>query len=467
MKISKLLIVSGLVFGFGQQAHAAGFALIENSASGMGNAYAGAAAVAEDGSTIWFNPAGMTRLKERSFIGAGHIISVKTKYADRGSSINPLFTGNTVTPGSLQGPDDSPSELAIVPNMYYVHPFTDDIVFGLGFTVPFGLTTEYEDDWVGRYHGLLSAVSTINLNPSMAYQFSPQVSFGVGINLQYIEAELSNAIDSSAVCLKLANGDLAFIANNCAVNGLTSPGQSAADSKGSLKGDDFSFGYNFGILYETEKGSRLGFSYRSAVDHNLEGDVDFTVNPGLQNVLTSLAQANSPAGNLFQDTGIKAGIDMPASASVSAVFDPIDRLKILVDVTWTQWKNFEELRIKFDNVVQADSVTEERWENVMRYSIGANYQMNDKLVLRTGIALDQEAIPDAQHRTPRIPGNDRTWLSFGAGYQLSPRLYFDVGYAHLFVDDAVTDHTDSNGYTIRGEYEASVNIVSAQVNWTF
>ncbi len=461
MKISKILITSTLVFGISQQVHAGGFALIEMSASGMGNAYAGAAAVADDGSTIWFNPAGMTRLKERSVTGAVHVLSAKTDYTDRGSYINPSLTGGTAVPGSLSGPNGEVDEIAVIPNMYYVHPISEDVVFGLGFNVPFGMTTEYEDDWVGRYHGLLSAVSTININPSMAYKFSPEVSFGVGVSFQHIEAELSNAIDSSAVCLNLTGGNTAA----CTASGLMTPGNSAGDSKGSLKGDDYSFGYNFGILYENEKGNRVGFSYRSAIDHNLEGDVDFTVDPNLQTLLNSLSP--HPASGLFQDTGITAGIELPASASISAALQPSDRLEILMDVTWTEWKNFEELRIKFNNPVQPDSATPERWENVMRYSLGGNYQFNDKLVLRAGIALDQEAIPDEQHRTPRIPGNDRTWVAFGVGYEVSPRLHVDFGYSHLFVAGADIDHTDSNGYTIRGEFDASVDIFSTQINWTF
>jgi long-chain fatty acid transport protein len=103
----------------------------------------------------------------------------------------------------------------------------------------------------------------------------------------------------------------------------------------------------------------------------------------------------------------------------------------------------------------------------MRYSLGLNYRYNSAWLLRAGIAYDEEPIPDAQHRTPRIPGNDRTWLAFGANYRYSPALSFDVGYAHLFVDDTPIDVSTATAGALVGEYDNSVDILSAQVNWKF
>jgi long-chain fatty acid transport protein len=150
----------------------------------------------------------------------------------------------------------------------------------------------------------------------------------------------------------------------------------------------------------------------------------------------------------------------------------MEQITYLADITWTGWSSFDELRIKYDNPDQPDSVTTEDLNDTMRYSVGIDYQYTDKLVLRTGIAYDETPVPSPERRTPRLPGNDRTWLSFGASYQYSQQLSFDVGYSHLFVDDPKINNEFESGIptleaTLTGDYEASVDIFSAQLNWHY
>lgn len=418
-------------------AHGAGFALIEQSVSGLGNGFAGGAAIAEDASTVFFNPAGMTRLGENEYLFGLHVVSPTTEFKSSGSST----AANGAVP--LRGGDGGEAgETGVVPNFYYVRRLNEDLVFGLGVNAPFGLATDYEDGWEGRYHALKSEVMTVNINPSLAFKVNEQLSLGAGINVQYIEVpELSNALDFATICTAAGAP--------CAATPTTT------DGKLELDGDDWSFGFNLGLLYEVDEGTRFGVAYRSRIKHELDGEARFTGTP-----------AAFSAMGIFVNDGVTADITLPESLSVSAYHELDSRWAVMGDVTWTRWDRFDELRVEFDTNPQDDLVTPENWDNSVRYSLGLSYRYNDRWTLRTGVAYDETPIPSAELRTPRIPGNDRRWLAFGASYRHSDNLQFDVGYAHLFVDDTPINHT-SAGATLVGEYESSVDILSAQLRWQF
>ena len=455
-KLSVVIVAALISTGISTSAQAAGFALIENSASGMGNAFAGGSAIAQDSSTVWFNPAGMTRLSDSQMTVVGHFIMPSAKFTNNGS-VNGA--------GALPGTDDDGGESAFVPNFYYTTELGNDNYFGIGITVPYGLSTEYDEGWVGRYTATKSEVRTININPSFASKATDKLSVGFGLNIQYIEATLANKLDSTAICL----GKLAALGATCPVGSIGNPanlGNSLFDSSQSLTGDDISVGWNFGLLYDLDKNSRLGLAYRSSIKQDLEGNVDFTMSSELAAAVASIPVAQLNA--LFSDTGVNAVIDLPESLSVSYFRDVDSKLSIMADITWTKWRNFETLTVTFDNPVQSASITPEDWENNYRFSLGANYKMDDKLTYRAGVALDKTPIKSAEARTPRIPGDDRTWLSVGVAYNLSSDMSIDVGYSHLFVGNTDVNNTDAaSGSTLTGTYDADVDILSAQANFKF
>lgn len=449
-------IALALVSGISTQAQAAGFALIENSASGMGNAFAGGSAIAEDASTVYFNPAGMTRLSGSQIIVAGHFISTAADYTDTGSTTNPLLSGGG---GSLPGSNDDGGTSSLVPNFYYVTELGNDSFFGIGITVPFGLATEYDDSWVGRYTAVDSEVQTININPSFAAKATDKLSIGFGLSIQYIEATLSNQLDSAAICLSATSNNQALC--DATFGTAATLATESLDSSQELTGDDWSIGWNVGVLYDLDEKSRLGVAYRSSVKQDLEGDVDFTQSTELNGFLTA---AGSP---LFVDTGITAGIELPETLSASYYRDVSDKLALMADITWTRWSNFDELVINFDNS-QPTSAIPENWDDSYRFALGINYRQDSTMIYRAGIAYDQTPIPTAEDRTPRIPGDNRTWLSFGLGYNFSADMSMDIGYSHLFVSDTDINNTDASfGHTVTGTYEADVNILSAQLNFNF
>lgn len=390
-------------------AHAAGFALIEQNASGLGNAYAGQAASAQDASTIFFNPAGMTLLPDRQLVMAGHLIKPQAEFT---GSASPSIAGvNTGGNGGDAG------GLAFIPNAYYAMRLGSGLHVGVGMNAPFGLATEYDRTWAGSTQAIKSELKTVNLNPSIAWKVSETLSLGAGASVQYAEATLTSAVATGAVV--------------------------------EIKGDDYSFGFNLGALWKLSDATRIGLAYRSEVDHTLEGDLTVS---GSTTV-----------------TPVTAGVTLPDSASLSLFHKLDSRWDLLADVTWTGWSDFDELRI-VRPTPQTPLVTPENWDDSYRYSLGANYRHSDMLTFRVGVAYDETPVSDV-FRTARIPDESRTWLALGVRYQLSPKSVIDVGYAHLFVRDAHIVKTEPvlgvGNVILTGTYDASVDILSAQFTHNF
>jgi len=452
-------------------AHAGGFALIEHGASGLGNAYAGAAAVSADSSTVWFNPAGMSEIKGKELSGTLHVLQSNTTWTDEGTSL-----GFRVGGGEVSGPDTaSPGTTTLLPNVYFVAPVNSRWSYGLSIGVPFGSSTEYDPEWKGRYTTVKSGINVLDINPAVSYRVSDKVRLGFGVSLQQLSADLGSSIDSGAVCLGLANPDgnidVSFNQADCANNALV-PGNQLNDSTVEIEGDSVALGFNMGALFLPTSDIKIGIAYRHSVDHELDGEADFDVNPELRSLLDN----NSVEGTslitqaLLTDTGATAEVELPPMLSFSGAWQANDKVQLLSDLTWTGWSSFEELRVQFDNSPN-DTVSLQEWEDVWRFSAGLNYRHSPKLTLRAGYAFDEEAIPSAQRRTARIPGNDRTWFTLGFGYNLTGEITLDMGYARLFLDetpiDNPNDEQEGTGTFIRGVYDSSVDILSAQLSWDF
>ena len=148
----------------------------------------------------------------------------------------------------------------------------------------------------------------------------------------------------------------------------------------------------------------------------------------------------------------------------------LERWAVLAGIDWTNWSGIEELRIEFEGPefgpTQPDNITVQAWEDSFRYSLGLTYAWSDDLVLRFGVTYDETPVPD-RTRTPRLPDGDRFWVAAGLGYRLNDRLSFDVGYAHLFVEDGDIDLEDPIRGNLRGSTDNAVDIVSVQLNWRF
>ncbi len=412
------LALAGISLGLCNEASAAGFALIEQNASGLGNAYAGAAAAAEDASTIFFNPAGLTRLSGQQVLFAAHSIWPSSNFINTGSSLNPTKR--------LGGESGDLGEWALVPSFYYAAELAPDWRFGLGINSPFGLKTRYDPTWMGRFQAIDSDLVTLNINPTLAYQVNDWFSIGAGFDLQYITAKLTRAVNF---------------------------GPRAGEGSVKVNGDDWSFGGNIGVLFQLTPSTRLGLAYRSNIGHRLTGEAKF--------VRTALVPNIGPVAN----GPVAANVTMPENVSLSLVNDLTSDWQLLADVTWTGWSRFQQLDIVRTNTGQLLSSTPERWNDSFRYSLGASYKFTESWKFRGGVAYDQTPVPD-RFRTARIPDNDRVWLAAGANYKLTGQDSIDFGYTHIFLDNAPIRDLQGNGFAdngnLIGHYRNSIDIVSVQ-----
>ena len=442
------LLATGILAACTSTSMASGFALIEQSASQMGNAFAGGSAVANDASTIYFNPAGMTRL-QRQFVGGVHLVNTSAKFKGTATTPDPAGLGSTTVSGGNGG---DAGGLGVVPNLYFSAPLGDGLFAGIGINVPFGLSTKYDSDWKGRYQAIESEVKTININPSLAYKVNSRFSIGVGINLQYIDAKLTQKIDQGSLCLPtyLQLG----VPPAAAVGICAGLSPQSNDASATVKGDNWAGGYNLGILYEPTSSTRVGLAFRSKVKQQLSGNGRFS---------GTVPQFSSIGNGIFVKTNVRADVDLPQTASASVYHDINSQWSVMADATWTGWDTFEELRIQYDSS-QPDTVIDQNWDDVWRYSVGVDYRYSSTWTFRAGTAFDESPIPDS-NRTARIPGEDRIWASVGFGYQVTPTIGIDVGYSHLFIDDPELNENTPTAGTLTGEYEADVDILSAQLVW--
>tara|TARA_R110001583_G_scaffold41891_1_gene133156 strand:+ start:53842 stop:55200 length:1359 start_codon:yes stop_codon:yes gene_type:complete len=445
LKLGSFLIASTL----SSVSYAAGFAIIEQSVTGLGRAFAGSAAVAEDASTIFFNPAGLTYLSHSEFASGLNFIKPESDFNNDGSTLPSALGGSAIT-----GSGDDGGKLAIVPNMYYAHRLNDRMVAGVGINAPFGLVTEYEDDWVGRYHAIKSDLKTVNINPSFAFQTTEKLSLGFGLNLQYIDLTLTQAVDFGAVCAsKAANGSpISPLAATCAA-------PQSYDGKANVSADDWSWGYNLGLIFQATDATRIALAYRSKISHHLHGKGTFAIpdNSAVQIVANDEGFANGD---------LDGKVTLPESASFAIHHQINAKWAVMGDASWTRWSRFQALTINSTDSTRLNSSKDEKWDNNMRYGLGLTYIHNETWTFRSGVAYDQTPVSDL-YRTPRIPDEDRIWFSVGTSYKYSENMTLDAGYTHLFVSEPSMNDTDSSGYTLAGESNASVDILGIQMRWLF
>jgi long-chain fatty acid transport protein len=449
-------LIAGPAFG-------AGFALQENSGSGLGNAYAGGAAVAEDASTIWTNPAGMSKLPRLEAAAALHIITPVTKFRNE-DSLPAAFQ-------QLGNDGGDAGSTAFVPNLYLNVPINPQWNFGLGVNGPFGLVTEYNNDWIGRFQAIKSDVKTINVNPAVSWKIVPTFAVGVGVDWQRIEATLTSNVNYSAGIVQAATTAAAQGLIPASLVPTIRDATPGLQSFTSVDGDDDAWGWNIGALWDVMPNTRIGAHYRSSIKYKLKGSVDFdnptlpTLPPTLAPVVQNLANAVNAQ---LADGGVTADIKLPDIANLSIFSRLSDRWDVMADLQFTRWSTIKDLTfVRTTGAVL--QTTPENFDDSWRVSVGANYRYTDAWMFRGGLAWDQTPV-NTTDRTPRLPDEDRVWLSFGAQYKWNNNLKVDGGFTYIWVDKADMNQnagsTAANGL-IKGHYDAYVTIFSAQLTYTF
>ncbi len=403
------------------QVFASGFALNEQSVSGMGTNFAGRSSSAEDSTTVFGNPAGMARLKRQEVsLGAAAIIA-KTDIKDTSG-----LPGNGSNDGDMV-------PFTAVPAGYYVNPLNDKWAFGFGVYAPFGLITDYEGGFQGRYFGDYSEVKVVTAQPTVSYRFNDQLSVGLGLTINRISGKLESAV------------------LNAATPGLN-------DGRARIKGDDTALGYNVGVLYEFSPQTRAGLTYHSMVDYKLEGDTRIT-GPGF-----------GPFSGSKYDASLK--LKTPESADFSITHDLNDQWTVYGGATFTRWSRLESIVVQNDGVPAPlagnfGTITEEQnWHDSWAYAIGASYKLNKQWVLRAGLGMDQSPANN-QDRSPRIPTGDRKTLSLGFGWSPTEDLTIDVAYSYLKEEDVDINQASATKGVYNATYENSAHGIGTQVSYRF
>lgn len=418
--ITCLKLVPPLIVGLGSScAMAAGFQLLEQNGSGLGNAYAGSAAVAENASTIYFNPAGMTQLKGSEVSIGMSAVGTSFKFSDHGSSAGLLGgTGNGSDAGGW----------GYVPNGYFSTAVSKHLSVGVGLGAPYGLKTEYTSPWLGAAQSTRFDVKTYNINPSVAYRVNDMVSLGAGLSWQRLMAEY-----------------VRLVAVNTATN-VASPLKLTMDGN--------SGGWNVGALFNLSPSAKLGLSYRSAISYDIKGNIEVS--------------GPSAPTNAALSGGANASLKVPDVFIVSGTQQLSDKWQLLEDLSWTGWSNIPKLDVLRTSGALAQTLDTD-FRDTWRVAVGATYQYKESTKLKFGMAYDQTPVRNDSTRMVSLPDNDRTWLSFGSQWMPTKGTTLDLGITYLFIPDAGIDNNQAaqGRGRITGNYTNSAWILGAQYSHAF
>jgi long-chain fatty acid transport protein len=452
------------------QASASGFQLRENSAKALGRASAGSA-VAKDAAVVSNNPAAMAQFDKLTMQSDLTVIDLNAKFT--GSSCTPVSATVCVPIGGGNGGD--PGRPTLVPAMAVVVPLSgslERLVLGASISAPFGLSTEYDPTWVGRYNATKSEVKVPALTLSAAYKVTPTLSLGVGFIYERAKVTLANAIDYGR--LLAAAG----------IPGATI-GNPTTDGSVSINGADNGAGWVAGLQFTPNEQFSVGYSHRSQITHNIKGLADFTApaaflgaQPGFRAVAAAYAtlptgdprRALVPTllvlGNGFSDTGATSKLTTPTIDTVSMQYNASPGLRFYGDIQRTGWTSLKSVAIDFQNPYQPDSAEPFNWKNTMFYSVGVEYDINQAFTLRGGIAKDQSPTNNID-RTPRLPDNNRQLYSVGFSWHASEHISIDAAYQKITIDNPTVHIMSSSGSVLTGTFNGSANLYSVGASYNF
>ncbi|MGU5557669.1 outer membrane protein transport protein [Aeromonas caviae] len=401
------------------QTFAAAFQLNEHSASGLGRAYAGEAAIADNAAVLSRNPAAMTTFDKMALSVSGTYIKPDVDVA------GDIYAGPTKLAPSSES-DIAPD--AFVPATYFIQPLNDQWAWGIGLFSNYGLSTEYSKTFAAGAGAGDTELLTFNINPNIAYRINSSFSVGAGINAVYAAAELNRYAGALSAAIPGANSDTRLA---------------------HLKGDTWGFGWNVGTLYEINENNRLALTYRSQVDLSFDGDFQGA---------TSL--------NRVVDGNLK--LDLPAQAEFAGYHRLNQQFAVHYSVNWTDWSAFQELKATSSgcNMPGQPGVClnkPEKFKDSTRYSLGGTWYVNPSWEARIGFAYDNTPI-EPEYRSLSIPDSDRVWYSAGATYHIDKDMSVDFGMAYLDgkevdVNEGLRSHDD--GLRWKGTSHGNALLASA------
>ncbi|WP_112130789.1 outer membrane protein transport protein [Haemophilus influenzae] len=449
-KFNQSLLATAMLLAAGG-ANAAAFQLAEVSTSGLGRAYAGEAAIADNASVVATNPALMSLFKTAQVSTGGVYVDSRI---NMNGNVDASITGTGMAAtkyGSVSERNVVPG--AFVPNLYFVAPVNDKFALGAGMNVNFGLKSEYDDSYDAGIFGGKTDLSAINLNLSGAYRVTEGLSLGLGVNAVYAKAQVERnaGIITESVKIGQTTFNVGSPEEKLIPKYLTSKDKSVVSLQDRAA---WGFGWNAGVMYQFNEANRIGLAYHSKVD------IDFT-----DRTATSLEAGVIGAGKTGDLT-----LTLPDYLELSGFHQLTDKLAVHYSYKYTHWSRLTKLHASFEDGKKAFD-KELQYSNNSRVALGASYDLYEKLTLRAGIAYDQAA--SRHHRSAAIPDTDRTWYSLGATYKFTPNLSVDLGYAYLkgkkvhFKEVATIGKTVKINTTADYTSQAHANLYGLNLNYSF
>ncbi|MGH6726386.1 MAG: OmpP1/FadL family transporter [Pseudolabrys sp.] len=415
-------------------ANAGGFAVREQSSVGQGSSYAGVAAGGSLSSMFW-NPATMTQVPG---LQSESVLTGIIPY-----SANTVGAGSTLSAVGLGGTGDTGND-ALVPSSYYSWQVNPQTWLGLSINAPFGLSVSFPDGWAGRNYSGDTSLKTYNFTPSVAYKINDMISVGVGVQIQYAKADLATGLPIDA---------------NVNFPGLL--------NVASIEGHGWGYGFTAGVTLTPTPTTTIGLGYRSAINQKINGT--FTLPPG--------ALFSPP----FSTPGdVSTTINLPDVVSLGLRQKLSPQWTVMATGEWSNWSRIGTSTLFQPNGQPATIlaglgggavVLPFQYQDGWFFSLGAEYQWTTNLAVRGGVGFERSPITD-DVRTPRLPDNDRTWLSVGASYKYNKKMTFDFAYSHLFVKDtsiSIAPGTDNPWYngliTYNGTVDSHVDIISVAMHY--
>ncbi|MGL4830631.1 MAG: outer membrane protein transport protein, partial [Vibrio sp.] len=380
-------------------------------------AYAGEAAMADNASAQWRNPAMLTYLE-------GTQISVGAIY------VNPNVDVDGTINQKLPASSKDFAHDAVIPNFYLSHQLNEQVVLGFALGTNYGMETDLGTDFAASHFGNQASVISKEANLNIAYQILPQLSIGGGVRYVMGEGHFGATVPPQLNAVK--------------------PGFAGQTLK-YMEGEDTSWGWQVGSTWQINEDHRLGFAYKSEVVMDFDGHAE------------SIFYGKKPG---------MMSIALPATAELASFHQLNEQWAVHASINWTDWSSFKELTAVFSD--GPEPIKLENWEDNYRFAVGTTYQYDAKLALRAGVAYDTSAVNDT-YRTATIPETDRTWVSLGASYMATPQLTLDAGFTYIFAKDATIneprDPSDYEAAELGGAFNGNVSgniwLIGVQANYRF
>lgn len=437
-----LSLMLAATIGYAATTYAAGYEILLQGSEAVSHAFAGSAGGYEDASSVFFNPAAMCLAKSTTITNTVDLFVSSANLSDTNSSVlGQPASGDKQRNGGIVAP---------IPAFFAISPLNDKLAVGFQLSSPFGLATDFDPKWVGRYQADETSLRTVNVGGALSYKLIDSFALGAGLGAIYGKGDFSNAVDFGSIATATLG---ATTANSLGLAPQKNDGYFSAT------GEDWAPTFQLGALYNFGENNRssLGIAYKGRATLHLHGGEGKFDAPDSARILTS--------SGAFADSSVSADVLLPESFSLGGTFWVTDDFALLYESRYTRWNGVREFRLKFENPLQPDSVTPMNWDNTWRHSIGVKYKADSKWELRSGFSYDMTPVPNREFRGPRLPENDVFFLGSGISYKLSESFVLDLSYMHAFLRPSTSDKFGETGDRLQGNWNLYSNNFAASLTW--